>query len=138
MASEGEYTVAYDLTGCSFTGKTSTTAGADYTTTLKLKGDYTNPITIASVTADGTALDSSEYTFDNDTGVLTIPSAKITGNIIITASAVKGYHVNLQKEGNGTVTASPELAAEGETVKLTASPDDGYEFTGWQWYLLQD
>ncbi len=131
-ASEGEYTVAYDLTGCSFTGKTSTTAGADYTTTLKLKGDYTNPITIASVTADGTALDSSEYTFDNDTGVLTIPSAKITGNIIITASAVKGYHVNLQKEGNGTVTASPELAAEGETVKLTASPDDGYEFTGWQ------
>lgn len=131
-ASAGEYTVAYDLTGCSFTGKTNTTAGQDYTTTLKLKGDYTNPITIASVSIGGKILVSSEYTFDKDTGVLTIPSAKITGNIIIKASAVKGYHVNLQKEGNGTVTASPELAAEGETVKLTASPDDGYEFTGWQ------
>ena len=131
-ASAGEYTVAYDLTGCSFTGKTSTTAGQDYTTTLQLKGDYTDPITIASVTAGGTALDPSDYTFDKDTGVLTIPSAKITGNIIIKASAVKAYHVNLQKDGNGTVTASPELAAEGETVKLTASPDDGCEFKGWQ------
>ena len=45
---------------------------------------------------------------------------------------MKGYHVNLQKVGNGTVAASSELAAEGEPVKLTASPDDGYEFKGWQ------
>lgn len=32
---------------------------------------------------------------------------------------------------NGTVTADPTKAAKGDIVKLTATPDDGYEFGEW-------
>lgn len=131
-APDGVYTVSYDLTNCSFSGSVNTTKDADYTTKLVAETDYRQPFTLAEVSVGDQKLTSSDYTFDEETGELTIPAEKITGNIKIKASAARGYHVTLQQEGGGSVTASSELALEGETVTLTATAGTGYTFKGWQ------
>ena len=42
------------------------------------------------------------------------------------------YAVTVTTGGNGTASANPAAAAEGETVELTATPDSGYEFEKWE------
>lgn len=131
-APAGVYTVSYDLTNCSFSGSVNTTKGEAYTTKLVAKTDYRQPFNLEEVSVGGNVLDASKYTFNEKTGDLIIPAGEITGNIKIKASATRGYHVNLQQEGNGSVTTSSELAVEGEKVMLTATPDTGYVFKGWK------
>ncbi len=47
-------------------------------------------------------------------------------------SSSVNYNINIADDiTNGTVTASPTSATEGTTVTLTATPDDGYEFSSW-------
>ncbi len=41
------------------------------------------------------------------------------------------HSVTVTTSENGTATADVTEAYEGDTVKLTATPDDGYKFTGW-------
>ncbi len=59
-------------------------AGAVYTTTLKAKAGYALPASV-SVTVGGVA--DSTHTYSSETGVLTIPAASVTGDIVITAEA---------------------------------------------------
>ena len=42
------------------------------------------------------------------------------------------YSVTVSTEGNGTASADPSTAAQGETVTLSATPDTGYQFKEWQ------
>lgn len=44
---------------------------------------------------------------------------------------VETYAVTLDQSEGGTISADKERAAEGETVVLTATPEDDYEFDGW-------
>lgn len=131
-APAGVYTVAYTLTGCTFTGKTNTEAGKDYVTRLVPSGEYTYPIPLSGITAGGAALESGSYTYNAATGALTISAAAITGNLSITAKATVGYPVTCRTSGGGSVSAAPALAAKGETVKLAAVPDAGYLFKEWR------
>lgn len=42
------------------------------------------------------------------------------------------YNVTIQKEGNGTASASPASAKQGAAITLDAVPDSGYHFKEWQ------
>jgi hypothetical protein len=48
------------------------------------------------------------------------------------------YILTLHVDGNGSVTITPEKAAytQGETVTLTATPEEDYEFQGWSGDLI--
>lgn len=64
-------------------------------------------------------------TTNGTTGTFTMPDCAVT--VSATFTPVQTYNVNINGtfEG-GSVTASPTSAAAGETVTLTASPDEGY------------
>lgn len=47
------------------------------------------------------------------------------------AAGAHKYNVAVTTEGGGTAQASAAKAAEGETVTLTATPDEGYHFKKW-------
>ncbi len=42
------------------------------------------------------------------------------------------YSVTVENDGNGTASASPDSAAEGTEITLTAAPNSGYRFKEWQ------
>ncbi len=52
-------------------------------------------------------------------------------NVNGTESSVTTYAINVNSVLNGTISADVTEAAEGATVTLTATPDDGYEFGSW-------
>jgi len=41
------------------------------------------------------------------------------------------YDITMEDDGNGTATANPSPAAQGETVQISASPNNGYKFKEW-------
>jgi len=45
---------------------------------------------------------------------------------------VNKYNVTVQNDGNGTASASPNPAAEGEVVTIQATPNAGFKFREWQ------
>ena len=54
------------------------------------------------------------------------------GNAVtVTANFEQYYTIAVSSSGGGTATADKTMAAEGETVTLTATPDSNYRFTGW-------
>lgn len=127
----------------SVTIKASTGEEATITSVKVGSSELTAPenTTIAS----GTANKNQSFTFIGD--------GTASGNIVITFNATKKamyvgaidivgagsstpepttYTVTVANNiANGTVTATPATAAEGATVKLTATPDEGYVFGAW-------
>ena len=69
----------------------------------------------------------------SETGVWTfyMPAANITVNVVFRAEDAEVFQINKGTHANGTLTISPEEAAEGETVTLTAMANSGYEFYRW-------
>ncbi len=53
------------------------------------------------------------------------------GNRTLTAEFEKVYNVTVNSTAGGTATADKTTAAAGETVTLTATPNSGYHFAGW-------
>ena len=91
---------------------------------------FTTDPTLSTATADTNTL--GEFAITISGGVLTNgDSYQITyagGKLVVTDK----YRVMVEKEGNGTVSASPDSAAQGETITLTATPDTGYRFKEWE------
>lgn len=54
-----------------------------------------------------------------------------TSDSTLTAKFEQVYTVTVNVSGNGTAIADKNTAAAGETVTLTATPDSGYHFDGW-------
>lgn len=88
------------------------------------------------------AVPSADFEFvewrENGAAVSTsaVYSFKANGDRTLTAvfaAVVKGYRVTVQArpQAGGAVTGAGQYQ-EGETVTLTATPSDGYKFTGWQ------
>ncbi|MCI8668677.1 MAG: LPXTG cell wall anchor domain-containing protein [Lachnospiraceae bacterium] len=50
----------------------------------------------------------------------------------VTPPSTQEYAVTVQINGKGTASASPDFAAQGETITLTATPDTGYYFSKWE------
>ena len=72
-----------------------------------------------------TRWDSSDVTVVSGTFVM--PANNVTVTAVYTAIE---YDITVDGD-NGTETASLPTATMGQTITLTASPDPGYEFTGW-------
>lgn len=72
----------------------------------------------------------------NDSEQVVGTSITITGNVTITAvweaKPVTKYTVSVTTDGHGTASASPNSAAEGTTITLTAAANSGYHFKEWQ------
>ena len=64
------------------------------------------------------------YTVNGDTEI-----KALWENSIITPTA---YAIKVTSGGNGTASASPDKAAAGTEIKLTATPNSGYHFKEWQ------
>ena len=70
--------------------------------------------------ADGTAVASVREE--------TVQAAEKNDAVILTATAVFGYHfINVDAGRHGDVTVRPSRAERGETVTITVEPDTGYE-----------
>ena len=54
-----------------------------------------------------------------------------SGTATLTVNPVQ-YTVTVQTDGNGTASASPASAPAGTAVTLTADPESGYRFKGWE------
>lgn len=95
-------------------------------------GDYAAG---SSVTLNATA--NSGYRFvcwmENDQQVSADATYTFTanGNRTLTAKFEKVYNVTVNSMAGGTATADKTTAGVGETVSLTATPNNGYRFTGW-------
>lgn len=113
-----------------------------YEVTLSPASGYLLPETI-TVTIGGAAVDSSKYTYDNETGELTIPKELINGNIVITATGeIVTYSLNFIYEirpGFGQYTKTEKYPA-GTAIDAAATfagtyvppAYDGYTFI-WNW-----
>ncbi len=118
------YSVTLPTGNITASGANTATTGTNYTATLSPENGYGLPETI-TVTIGGTAY--TGYTYNKTTGVVTIPGAAITGNIVISATAVElpdTYNVTLP---TGNITATGETTAtEGVDYTATLKAADGY------------
>ena len=121
-----QFGVTYNLTNLTVSPQTETVnENADLTVTLETEEEYMLPSAV-TVTMGGSALSDGQYSYDSESGELTVTGVK--GNVVITASGIKKtYTVSVSEEiENGTVTADKAAAAKGDTVTVTVSPNTGY------------
>lgn len=106
--------VSYELTNATTTGADYATVGSDFTTQLEAEKGYKLPKNI-KVTVGGTELAADAYTYDAETGSVTITAAKITDSaakITITAAAEEDIKIQYK------------LDTYGDTENLTVSQTD--------------
>ena len=96
---------------------------------------------IKSVTINGEPQDGPTYRLpapdggNNDAGAeYTVIATDNAGNeTTATVRTYRWHHVKvISPDGNGTASASPDKAAAGTEITLTATPKDGYRFKEWQ------
>ena len=96
---------------------------------------------IKSVTINGEPQTGPTYRLpapdggNNDAGAeYTVVATDNAGNeTTATVRTYRWHHVKvISPDGNGTASASPDKAAAGTEITLTATPKDGYRFKEWQ------
>ena len=65
-------------------------------------------------------------------GSFTMPDTAVSVTAVFEADAGYERPVTIQTDGGGTASASPDRAAAGAKITLTAVPDKGYSFKEWQ------
>ncbi len=84
-----DYTVTHTLSNVTKSaGATSVKEGNNYTATYAGAGGYALPSTITVTIGGDTKTVDTDYTWNQGTGVVTIPGNKVTGNIVITVTGV--------------------------------------------------
>ena len=96
-------------------------------------------LTAVSLENDGNAIDKVEYEYTGteETDVF-VYSTNSGFNIYGIKVASDKYLVNVSTAENGTVEADADEAVEGATVKLTATPADGYQLDAIKVTYLDD
>ena len=79
------FPVSFNVANVSYRGNSLAEQGSDYKATLTPDMYYRISASDITVTVKGTVID--EFTFDEETGTLTIPSALVTGEISISAQS---------------------------------------------------
>ena len=84
-----------------------------------------------SIKAGEDILDSGNYSYNKDTGILTIPENNITGNVEITAIAKKPYKVTINSVEGVTITPNGSLedVLEGSNIDIKIKANEGYILT---------
>ena len=77
---------------------------------------------------------TSNQTITVTNNQFTMPESDVT----VTATFVQGMAVTLASVTNGTISADPLYALQGNAVNLTATPATGYEFNSWVVYKTGD
>jgi len=116
---------------------------ARYLTVYGKNTPYEGPADLYDNNKKGTSLGTITYNTNDVSGELTITgdyqyigllasAAMYFEPIIITWDPVTFYDVIYDEvQTGGTISVSPATAAEGETITLTATPAEHYEFTSW-------
>lgn len=71
---------------------------------------------------------------DNETTTFVMPAGAVTVTAVFRAL----HGVSTERDGQGKVTVSPDDAAEGAQVTVTAEPEDGYRFVEWKGTTVSD
>ncbi|MBR5323987.1 MAG: C10 family peptidase [Muribaculaceae bacterium] len=133
---DAEYTVTNITSDIELTAKfekqtftVTVTAGAGGSV-----NSITNPVEYGT-SLELTATPAEGYKFKNwsDDSTENPYTVTVTDNISLVANfvAIPTYTVNVSVNGNGSVEKSAGSVLEGNTVTLTATPAEGYKFTGW-------
>ncbi len=95
------------------------------------------PVKITVTPGPNEELDTLTYSdgtntvnIDKNTKTFTMPSSNVTVNATFKTKEAGKHNITINKNPGGTVTADKSTAAKGETVKLTITPDPGYEVQG--------
>jgi uncharacterized repeat protein (TIGR02543 family) len=132
------YTVSHSLTNMTTasgrTGSEAAAYGIAYTATFNQVTGYNRP---ASVTVmRGSTNITDNCTWDQSTGVLTIPAAQVSGNITITvAGEAQVYNITYKDKDNaaftGTQAGAPTTHTYGTPTDLMMPTREHYTFAGW-------
>ncbi len=99
--------------------------GEDYKVKLTPEENYKLPETVTVKVGDK-PLDPTEFTYNPETGEVTIPKDKITGPIDIEGNAIPTAYPVANKVDN-TTPAKPEAATPDKKYEVTLTPDAGYK-----------
>ena len=144
------YSVTTSLSNITYNGPTTIASGEGLSAVLGTNSGYLLPDSI-SISVGGTTLSSGNYTYNSQTGDITIAASKINGNIVITANAkilTYGIYYNYQDPVTGEQVIVKETGHGGEwAAGATINPADlvkynelnngvtdrvGYNFA-WEW-----
>lgn len=145
-----DYSVTTNLQNISYEGPDVVHCGDGLSAKLEANGGYLLPDSI-SVSVGGNALASGSFTYDSETGAITVAADKITGNIEISGSAkiltysiyynyqdpVTNEQIIVKETGHGGEWAAGETINPSDLEKyneLNSGITDriGYSFT-WEW-----
>ena len=98
--------------------------GSNWSMTIKAEDGYQLPMEI-EVEMGNRILTKNDYEYDYNTGIINIKS--VTGNIIITAEAVKIHTVNAQFTGVSATTEVPQTVLNGKELTFTLQAETGYK-----------
>ena len=152
----GNLTPNQELTLCVFgfdkvtyLGTITVTGGTQYniTVTQPQHGTISAPaqayggatVTLTATPETGYCLSSWTVRAGNQN--ITVTNNQFTmpeSNVTVTATFVQGLAITLAPVTNGSISADPMYALQGNTVNLTATPASGYNFDSWIVYKTGD
>lgn len=98
--------------------------GSNWSMTIKAEDGYQLPMEI-EVEMGNRILTKNDYEYDYNTGIINIKS--VTGNIIITAEAVKIHTVTTAFSGVSATTEVPQTVLNGKELTFTLQAETGYK-----------
>ncbi len=116
---------------------TSMLSHTQYETKLTTHDGREMDLASVKVTVDGVPLNVTDYSFDKSTGTLTVPAAKVSGNLHVHAAAKRLVRVEdgLTSKHLGTVQVPNNTPVDKTALDRLAGTRSGYRLTG---YTTQD